>query len=80
MQDCLELVLLGLMYLEGGSFSAFAFGNFLLAFLKGCANGKKRLLFLYTTLSKAETNSPADERMQVETNPEINIHVQKTQV
>ena len=62
----------------GGSFSAFAFGNFLLAFLKGCASGKKRLLFICTTSSKAETYSPADERMQVETHHEINI--QKTQL
>ena len=61
----------------GGSFSAFVFGNFLLAFLKGCVSGKKRLLFIYTTLSKAEMYSPADERKQVVTHPEINI--QKTQ-
>ena len=61
----------------GGSFSAFVVGNFLLAFLKGRVYGKKRLLFIYTTLSKAEMYSPADERMQVVTHPEINI--QKTQ-
>ena len=41
----------------GGSFSAFAFGNFLLAFLKECASGKKVLISLKVNRKKDVTEN-----------------------